>query len=58
MFSILWKNILLRTTTVLVFIAADATKRPFTGLHCEATANVAVQLWGSRTWTLVDTKHS
>jgi len=30
------------------------SKTPFTGLHCEPIANVAVQLWGSRTWTLVD----
>jgi len=32
--------------------------KPFTGLHCEPIANVAVQLWGSRTWTLVDPEHS
>lgn len=32
--------------------------KPFTGLHCEPIANVAVQLWGSRTWTLVDPQHS
>jgi hypothetical protein len=32
--------------------------KPFTGLHCEPIANVAVQLWGSRTWTLVDPKQS
>ena len=31
---------------------------PVTGLHCEPIANVAVQLWGSRTWTLVDPEHS
>lgn len=39
----------------------DSSKKqgkPFTGLHCEPIANVAVQLWGSRTWTLVDPEHS
>ena len=34
------------------------SKVAFTGLHCEPIANVAVQLWGSRTWTLVDPRHS
>ena len=37
---------------------AAETKIPFTGLHSEPIANVAVQLWGSRTWTLVDPGHS
>jgi len=36
----------------------DENDKPFTGLHCEPIANVAAQLWGSRTWTLVDPKHS
>ncbi len=36
----------------------NANSKPFTGLHCEPIANVAVQLWGSRTWTLVDPQHS
>ncbi|OEU18086.1 hypothetical protein FRACYDRAFT_184868 [Fragilariopsis cylindrus CCMP1102] len=29
-----------------------------TGLHCEPIANLAVQLWGSRTWTLVNPIHT
>jgi len=36
----------------------NSKQQPFTGLHCEPIANVAVQLWGSRTWTLVDPHHS
>ncbi len=41
-------------------VSSTKTKqsKPFTGLHCEPIANVAVQLWGSRTWTLVDPEHS
>lgn len=31
---------------------------PVTGLHCEPIANIATQLSGSRTWTLVDPKHT
>ena len=27
---------------------------PLTGLHCEPIANIAVQLYGARTWTLVE----
>lgn len=37
---------------------AGTSSIPVTGLHCEPIANVAVQLWGSRTWTLVDPEHS
>lgn len=37
---------------------SSSKSKPFTGLHCEPIANVAVQLWGSRTWTLVDPSHS
>lgn len=69
-----WRSWFPGTTTVPVFIAntsplqtPDHTmneqtcyvdSKPFTGLHCEPIANVAVQLWGSRTWTLVDPQHS
>jgi hypothetical protein len=34
------------------------TNPVLTGLHCEPIANLAVQLWGSRTWTLVNPIHS
>jgi hypothetical protein len=35
-----------------------AFDNPVTGLHCEPIANVAVQLSGSRMWTLVDPEYS
>eukprot|EP00934_Nitzschia_sp_Nitz4_P002649 Nitzschia sp. Nitz4//scaffold122_size67431//44574//45758//NITZ4_006089-RA/size67431-processed-gene-0.44-mRNA-1//-1//CDS//3329534415//2639//frame0 len=34
------------------------SSNPVTGLHCEPIANVAVQVYGSRRWTLVDPKYS
>ena len=61
-------NIFPATTTVPVFLAgsqaassrpdADATKTSRTDLHCEPIGNVAVQLHGSKVWTLVDPKQS
>lgn len=59
-------NIFPATTTVPVFLAgsqasrpdADATKTSRTDLHCEPIGNVAVQLHGSKMWTLVDPKQS
>lgn len=41
-------------------IAKSDTKssRPFTGLHCEPIGNVAVNLAGTRQWTLVEPQYS
>ena len=46
------------STTINSTTTTIPKQNPFTGLHCEPIANVAVQLWGSRTWTLVDPHHS
>ena len=35
-----------------------SSNHPVTGLHCEPIGNVAVQLCGSRQWTLIDPEHS
>lgn len=59
-------NIFPATTTVPVFLAgsqaarpdADATQTSRTDLHCEPIGNVAVQLHGSKVWTMVDPKQS
>lgn len=47
-------------TTVPLFISSGritSAQKPFTALHCEPIGNVAVQLSGSRKWTLVQPKH-
>jgi len=55
------------STTVPVFLAGtahaatdtnDDNKHPRTDLHCEPIGNVAVQLHGSKMWTLVHPKQS
>jgi hypothetical protein len=52
------------TLTVPLFVASgnmndqNTTTTPMTGLHCEPIANCAVQLSGSKQWTLVDPEYS
>lgn len=50
-----------KMTTVPVFVArgeATSDENPFTALHCEPISNIAVQLSGSKRWTILPPEYS
>ena len=46
------------TTEEETFQSSSISSNPFTGLHCEPIGNIAVQLSGSKHWTLIHPQYS